>query len=112
MDVLPELMRSGTAAPYRLKRFADGADIASFIALYKSGEVDGFTTNPTLMFKAGIRDYAGFAKSLLEEIPDLPISFEVFSDDLVEMEKQARRLASWGSNVYVKIPHSGRAARL
>ena len=103
MDVSPELLQSQDAAR-RLKLFADGADVSSFLSLYRTGDVDGFTTNPTLMFKAGIRDYAAFAQELLSEIKDLPISFEVFSDDLAEMETQARRLASWGSNVYVKIP--------
>ena len=103
MDVSPQLLQS-QATQRRLKLFADGADVASFKALYRTGEVDGFTTNPTLMFKAGIRDYAAFAQELLSEITELPISFEVFSDDLAEMEMQARRLASWGRNVYVKIP--------
>ena len=90
MDVSPDLLRAPADASHRLKLFADGADIDSFMALYRSGEVDGFTTNPTLMFKAGIRDYATFARTLLARITDLPISFEVFSDELDEMEAQAR----------------------
>jgi transaldolase len=74
------------------------------LRLYREGGVDGFTTNPTLMRKAGVTDYEGFARSLLSEIPDLPISFEVFGDDFAAMERQARKIASWGRNVVVKIP--------
>jgi len=87
-----------------LKIFGDGASLADFSRLYAEGLVTGFTTNPTLMFKAGVTDYAGFARQLLNLIPDLPISFEVFSDEFDEMERQARLIASWGRNVYVKIP--------
>jgi transaldolase len=72
---------------------------------YRNGSgVSGFTTNPTLMKKAGVQDYERFAKDVLAEITDLPISFEVFSDDLREMERQAEKIASWGANVYVKVP--------
>ncbi|MDO8728315.1 MAG: transaldolase [bacterium] len=84
--------------------FADGAEKASMIALAKDPLIKGFTTNPTLMRKAGVTDYAGFAKEILAEIKDKPISFEVFSDDFDEMERQARLIASWAENIYVKIP--------
>jgi transaldolase len=87
-----------------IKIFADGAEKASMLELYQKPFIRGFTTNPTLMRKAGITDYAGFAKDILTEIKNKPISFEVFSDDFTEMERQARIIASWGSNVYVKIP--------
>jgi transaldolase len=87
-----------------VKIFADGADLAGMLALYRQPYIKGFTTNPTLMRKAGITDYRGFAKEVLAAIPDRPISFEVFSDEFAEMERQAREIASWGENVYVKIP--------
>ena len=87
-----------------VKIFADGADLAGMLALYRQPYIKGFTTNPTLMRKAGISDYPGFAKEVLAAIPDRPISFEVFSDEFPEMERQAREIASWGENVYVKIP--------
>ncbi|HUC01308.1 MAG TPA: transaldolase [Candidatus Paceibacterota bacterium] len=87
-----------------IKIFADGAEKASIVELAQKPFIKGFTTNPTLMRKAGITDYVGFAKDILTVIKDRPISFEVFSDDFVEMERQARVIASWGSNVYVKIP--------
>jgi transaldolase len=88
----------------RVKIFGDGADLPGMLALYALPYVRGFTTNPTLMNKAGVRDYRAFGKAVLEAIPDRPVSFEVFSDDFDEMERQARDLATWGSNVYVKIP--------
>jgi transaldolase len=84
--------------------FADGADLAGILALAQNPRIEGFTTNPTLMRKAGLTDYAGFAHSLLERIDKHPISFEVFADDAEEMRRQARLIASWGENVYVKIP--------
>lgn len=87
-----------------IKVFADGADLDGIKEMYANPEIQGFTTNPTLMRKAGIDDYEAFAKLALEVVTDRPISFEVFADDLVGMEKQARRIASWGSNVNVKIP--------
>lgn len=86
------------------KIFADGADLDGLLALAGNPLISGFTTNPTLMRKAGIKDYEAFAREVLAQIPDRPISFEVFSDDLPEMLAQARRIASWGENVYVKIP--------
>jgi transaldolase len=87
-----------------VKIFADGADRAGMLDLHKNPVIKGFTTNPTLMRNAGITDYEAFARDILQAIPDRPISLEVFSDDFAEMEAQARRIASWGKNVYVKIP--------
>jgi len=87
-----------------IKIFADGAEKLSMVALAKDPIVKGFTTNPTLMRKAGVTDYAGFAREVLVEITDKPISFEVFSDDFREMERQARIIAAWAPNVYVKLP--------
>jgi transaldolase len=87
-----------------IKIFADGADRSGMLDLYKNPIIKGFTTNPTLMRNAGITDYEAFARNILDAIPDRPISLEVFSDDFAEMETQARRIASWGENVYVKIP--------
>ncbi len=88
----------------KVKIFADGADKAGMLEMYKNPLIKGFTTNPTLIRKAGITDYAVFAKDILSCIKDLPISFEIFSDDLNEMYLQALEISSWGSNVYVKIP--------
>jgi transaldolase len=88
----------------RVKIFADGADKEGMLEMYKLPYIRGFTTNPTLMRKAGVRDYTSFAKEMLRLIPDRPISFEVFSDDFREMERQAMEIAGWGNNVYVKIP--------
>ena len=87
-----------------LKIFADGADKYGMMEMYRNPRIDGFTTNPTLMRKAGITDYVAFAKEILEAIPDKPISFEVFANDLEEMERQALEIKTWGPNVYVKIP--------
>ncbi len=84
--------------------FADGADLDGILALALDPRIQGFTTNPTLMRKAGLTDYAGFARSVLEQVTKHPISFEVFADDPSEMRRQARVIASWGENVYVKIP--------
>ena len=91
-------------ADLKVKIFADGADRQGMLGLYSNPLVKGFTTNPTLMRAAGIVDYEAFACDVLKAIPDRPISLEVFSDDFSEMEAQARRIASWGDNVYVKIP--------
>ena len=88
----------------RVKIFADGADLAGMLDMYARPYIAGFTTNPTLMRKAGIANYRAFALALLQTIRDRPISFEVFSDDFKEMERQAHEIASWGDNVYVKIP--------
>ncbi|MGA0605234.1 transaldolase [Phenylobacterium sp. VNQ135] len=90
--------------PAGIKIFADGASVADFVRLHDEGRVTGFTTNPTLMRKAQVTDYEGFAKELLAQITDMPISFEVFSDELEEMERQARKIASWGDNIFIKIP--------
>lgn len=87
-----------------VKIFADGADKAGMLEMYSKPFVKGLTTNPTLMRKAGITDYKTFALEVLSEIKDKPISFEVFSDDFTEMERQALEIASWAENVYVKIP--------
>ena len=87
-----------------VRLFADGADKDSMLELYKNPLIKGFTTNPTLMRKAGVDDYEAFARDIITCIPDRPISFEVFSDDFLEMETQAHTIAGWGKNVYVKIP--------
>jgi transaldolase len=87
-----------------VKIFADGADKSKMLEMYSKPFIKGLTTNPTLMNKAGIKDYKAFCLDILSEIKDKPISFEVFSDDFDDMERQALEIASWGSNVYVKIP--------
>jgi transaldolase len=88
----------------KIKLFADGADKAGMLEMRRNPLIRGFTTNPTLMRKAGVTDYRAFALDVLEEIRDRPVSFEVFSDEFAEMERQAREIARWGTNVYVKIP--------
>jgi transaldolase len=88
----------------RIKLFADGADLRSMLELNRRPEIAGLTTNPTLMRKAGVRDYRAFAREVLGEIRDKPISFEVVADDFAAMSRQAREIAGWGPNVYVKIP--------
>tara|TARA_Y100000768_G_scaffold383586_1_gene366023 strand:+ start:390 stop:1106 length:717 start_codon:yes stop_codon:yes gene_type:complete len=87
-----------------VKIFADGANYNEMIKLSKNPLIRGLTTNPSLMKKNGIKDYASFAKDILKKIKNKPISFEVFSDDLNEMKRQAMIINSWGNNVYVKIP--------
>jgi len=89
-----------------VKIFADGADLDAILALAADSRIAGFTTNPTLMWKAGLTDYEEFAKRLLERITEHPISFEVFADDADEMRRQALMISEWGNNVYVKIPVS------
>ena len=84
--------------------YADGADLAQMKALAADERVAGFTTNPSLLRKAGVTDYRAFANAVLDVIGDKPVSFEVFADDFKTMESQAREIASWGQNVYVKIP--------
>lgn len=91
-------------AELKVKLFADGADKAGILKLYANPMIQGFTTNPTLMRKAGVTDYEAFCRDLLDSIPDRPFSFEVFADDFAEMAAQASRIATWGQNVYVKIP--------
>jgi len=87
-----------------VKIFADGADKAGMLEMYAKPYIKGMTTNPTLMRKAGITDYKAFAREILRAIPDRPMSFEVFSDEFPEMERQAIEVAGWGEHVYVKIP--------
>ncbi len=87
-----------------VKVFADGADVEVILELAEQPGIAGFTTNPTLMRGSGVTDYEGFARKLLERITDRPVSFEVFADDHAEMTRQAKLIASWGGNVYVKIP--------
>lgn len=95
-----------TATDLAVKIFADGADRASMLASYANPLVAGFTTNPTLMRQAGVTDYRAFARDIVAAIPDRPISFEVFSDEFGDMERQAHEIATWGENVYAKIPVS------
>lgn len=90
--------------PFNVKIFADGADLDGMKEMYANPLIKGFTTNPTLMRAAGVADYGAFANKALKAIPDRPISFEVFADDLPAMEAQALVIGSWGDNVYVKIP--------
>lgn len=93
-----------TVEDLKVQIFADGADKAGMLEMYAKPYIKGLTTNPTLMKKAGITDYRAFCKDILTHIKDKPLSFEVFSDDFTEMERQAMEIASWGDNVYVKIP--------
>ena len=88
----------------KVRIFADGADRAGMLEMAAKPHIAGLTTNPTLMRKAGLADYRAFAREILRAIPDKPISFEVFSDDFTQMERQALEIADWGENVYVKIP--------
>ena len=87
-----------------IKIFADGASVPSMLAAAKDPRIHGFTTNPTLMRKAGVPDYRAFAREVLAAITDKPVSFEVFADDLSEMRRQALDISTWGNNVYVKVP--------
>jgi transaldolase len=93
-----------TLADLRIRLFADGADKPQILSLCSSPWIGGFTTNPTLMRKAGVTDYEAFAKEILNAIQNLPVSFEVFADNFPGMERQARKIATWGRNVYVKVP--------
>jgi len=95
-------MRS--VADLKIRIYADGADLAGMVALYRNPLIRGFTTNPTLMRRAGVTEYRNFARQVVEAIPDRPISFEVFADEFDEMERQAREISSWGAHVFVKIP--------
>ena len=88
----------------KVKLYADGADKAGILSLNANAAIQGMTTNPTLMRKAGVKDYEAFAKDILQSVTTKPISFEVFSDDFPEMKRQALKIAGWGKNVYVKIP--------
>jgi len=95
-----------TVSDLKIAIFADGAEKAGMLEMYAKSYIKGFTTNPTLMRKAGVTDYEHFARDILQAIPDRPISFEVFADDFTEMERQARKISTWGKNVSVKIPIS------
>lgn len=91
-------------ADLKVKLFADGADRDGILWMYANPLIRGFTTNPTLMRKAGVTDYEAFAKDILSAVPDRPISLEVFADEFAEMERQALKISGWGENVYTKIP--------
>src|ERR1700739_2207701 len=93
-----------TVSDLRVAIFADGAEKAGMLEMYAKPYIRGFTTNPTLMGKAGVTDYESFARDILQALPDRTISFEVFADEFVEMERQARNIATWDKNVAVKIP--------
>ena len=93
-----------TIEDLKVKLYADGADLADLLAVASDPRISGFTTNPTLMRRAGVSDYASFARDVLSRITTRPVSFEVFSDELDEMRRQALAIASWGPNVYVKVP--------
>jgi transaldolase len=99
-----ERERMSSVNGLKVKIFADGADLAGMLEMYRQPLIRGFTTNPTLMRKAGVSDYRAFAREVIAAIPDRPISFEVFSDEFAEMERQAHEIAAWGPNVNVKIP--------
>jgi len=88
----------------QVKLFADGADKAGMLEMYRNPMIKGFTTNPTLMNKAGVSNYKAFAQDIVKVIPDRPISLEVFSDEFDEMEQQAQEISSWGENINIKIP--------
>ena len=88
----------------KIKIFADGANLKEILKLNTKSFIKGFTTNPSLMKKSGIKSYKNFAKEVLKKVRNKPISFEVISDDILEMEKQAYNIASWGKNINVKIP--------
>jgi transaldolase len=97
-------MTAPTLTELKVKLFTDGADKAQIVEMAKQPWIAGFTTNPSLLKKAGVSDYAGYARELVAAVPDRHISFEVFSDDVAEMVAQARVIAAWGKNVYVKLP--------
>jgi transaldolase len=103
LEVLPEA-QPRSIGQLSVKLFADGADEAEILRVSRNPLIRGFTTNPTLMRKAGVRDYRAFARSVLEAVRDRPVSFEVLSDEFDEMERQAVEMGRWGCNVYVKIP--------
>ena len=106
MTLTPQLpaMVAPPVTSLKVKLFADGADKKTMLELYANPSVQGITTNPTLMRKAGITDYEAFARDIVAAIPDRHLSLEVFADDLPEMERQARKIATFGPNVYAKIP--------
>ncbi len=94
----------GALNGFSIEIYSDGANVRDMVTVHRSRLVDGFTTNPTLMAKAGVPEYRAFAREVLAEIRDLPVCFEVFADDLGGMERQAREIASWAENVFVKVP--------
>ena len=100
-----------TLSDLKVAIFADGAEKAGMLEMYAKPHIKGFTTNPTLMRKAGVTDYERFARDILEEIPDRPISFEVFADDFTEMARQARKIATWGTNIRSQDPDNQYASR-
>jgi transaldolase len=104
MRVLKPISQPVPVEGLRTHIYADGADLAAIRALAAEPHIKGFTTNPTLMRRAGIGDYAAFAREVLAVIGERPISFEIFADEPVEMERQAKTIASWGANIYVKVP--------
>lgn len=104
MDSKTEFVEVKKLEHLQIKLFADGADKKAMLDMYARPHIQGFTTNPTLMRKAGITDYENFARDILASIPDRPISLEVFADEFTEMRRQALGIATWGENVYVKIP--------
>src|SRR5436189_6192377 len=93
-----------TLKDLKVKRFTDGADKAQIVDMAKNAWIAGFTTNPSLLKKAGVKDYEAYGRALVAAVPDRHISFEVFSDDIPEMVAQARVITTWGKNVYVKLP--------
>src|ERR1700750_817710 len=97
-------MKTPTLSSLKVKLFTDGADKAQIVEMAKQPWIAGFTTNPSLLKKAGVSDYTAFARDLVAAVPDRHISFEVFSDDIPEMVAQANVIANWGPNVYVKLP--------
>ena len=97
-------MTAHRLANLRVKLFTDGAEKAQIVEMAKNKWIAGFTTNPSLLKKAGVSDYAAYARDLVAAVPDRHISFEVFSDDIPEMVAQARIITTWGKNVYVKLP--------
>ncbi|HLG70364.1 MAG TPA: transaldolase [Chloroflexota bacterium] len=102
-EALPEPARQWLAS-CRVKVFADGPELADIPKLLRQPHIKGITTNPTLLRKAGVANYEAFGRGLLESVRDIPVSFEVIADEPREMERQARKIAGWGPNVYVKIP--------
>ena len=97
-------MTAPTLATLKVKLFTDGADKAQIVEMAKQPWIAGFTTNPSLLKKAGVKDYEAFARDVVAAVPDRPISFEVFSDDIPEMVAQGRVITTWGDNVYLKLP--------
>ena len=104
-------MAAPTLQSLKVKLFTDGADKAQIVEMAKNRWIAGFTTNPSLLKKAGVKDYEAYGRDVVAAVPDRHISFEVFSDDIPEMVAQARLISSWGKNVYTKLPVSNDARR-